>query len=70
MALSVQSLKDFQIEGLNSNLDALERILSHKTFIANDCNTNFLAENPEILNLPASMVQQGGKKPAKKKKVL
>ena len=48
--LTIESLKEFKIEGVTSNVDALERILSHPEFIKGRVNTSFLAENPELLN--------------------
>ena len=48
--MTIESLKEFKIEGVTSNVDALERILSHPEFIKGRVNTSFLAENPELLN--------------------
>ena len=48
--LMLQSLKEFKIEGIANNIDAVERILTHEEFIKNRVNTSFLAENPELLD--------------------
>ena len=48
--LMLKSLNDFHIEGVANNINAVERILSHQEFIANQVNTSFLADNPELLD--------------------
>ncbi len=48
--LMLRSLKDFEIDGVANNIDAVERILTHKEFIDNQYNTSFLAEYPELLD--------------------
>lgn len=48
--LMLKSLKGFNIRGVANNLDAVERILTHPEFVANDVNTSFLADNPELLD--------------------
>lgn len=66
----MHSLKSFKIEGLNSNLDALERIMTHGKFLENDINTSFLVEYPELLNLPGTTGAKGAKKKVVKQKVV
>mmetsp|Transcript_6388 Transcript_6388/g.9955 ORF Transcript_6388/g.9955 Transcript_6388/m.9955 type:complete len:1216 (+) Transcript_6388:28-3675(+) len=48
--LMLHSLKDFEIDGVANNIDAVERILTHKDFIDNRYNTSFLTEYPELLD--------------------
>lgn len=48
--LLLQSLQDFDIQGIANNIDAVETILSHPEFLANSVNTSFLADNPELLD--------------------
>eukprot|EP00581_Thalassiosira_minuscula_P017511 CAMPEP_0183714224 /NCGR_PEP_ID=MMETSP0737-20130205/8825_1 /TAXON_ID=385413 /ORGANISM="Thalassiosira miniscula, Strain CCMP1093" /LENGTH=1220 /DNA_ID=CAMNT_0025943131 /DNA_START=51 /DNA_END=3713 /DNA_ORIENTATION=- len=48
--LMLQSLDNFNIQGVANNIDAVERIVTHPEFIANDVNTSFLADNPELLD--------------------
>jgi acetyl/propionyl-CoA carboxylase alpha subunit len=47
---TMKSLDDFKIEGIANNIDAVKRILTHEEFLANQVNTSFLADNPEILD--------------------
>ena len=48
--LMLKSLHGFNIQGVANNIDAVERILSHSEFVANDVNTSFLVDNPELLD--------------------
>lgn len=47
---TMKALDDFEIEGIANNIDAVKRILTHEDFMANQVNTSFLADNPEILD--------------------
>lgn len=47
---TIQALDDFKIEGIANNIDAVKRILKHEDFLANQVNTSFLADNPDILD--------------------
>ena len=70
--LCLDALRNFHIRGVNNNLEALERILKHPEFIANDVNTDFLVKHPELLNLAQAVVGAkgtGGPPPKKKKAV-
>eukprot|EP00984_Skeletonema_dohrnii_P020413 scaffold9947_cov98-Skeletonema_dohrnii-CCMP3373.AAC.1 len=44
------SLKDFEIDGVANNIDAVERILTNEDFVDNRYNTSFLTEYPELLD--------------------
>lgn len=48
--LMLRSLKHFEIDGVANNIDAVERILTHKDFVNNRYNTSFLTEYPELLD--------------------
>lgn len=48
--LMLHSLKDFEIDGVANNIDAVERILTHKDFVDNQYNTSFLTDYPELLD--------------------
>eukprot|EP00573_Skeletonema_grethae_P001610 CAMPEP_0201690570 /NCGR_PEP_ID=MMETSP0578-20130828/3987_1 /ASSEMBLY_ACC=CAM_ASM_000663 /TAXON_ID=267565 /ORGANISM="Skeletonema grethea, Strain CCMP 1804" /LENGTH=1141 /DNA_ID=CAMNT_0048175601 /DNA_START=214 /DNA_END=3639 /DNA_ORIENTATION=+ len=48
--LMLHSLKDFEIDGVANNIDAVERILTHKDFVDNRYNTSFLTDYPELLD--------------------
>lgn len=48
--LLLQSLENFDIQGVANNIEAVERIVTHPEFVANCVNTSFLADNPELLD--------------------
>lgn len=56
--LMLRSLKDFEIDGITNNIDAVERILRHKDFVDNRYNTSFLTEYPELLDPSKAKKQQ------------
>jgi pyruvate carboxylase len=48
---SMRSLKEFKISGIKTNMDFLINVLNHPTFQKGECNTNFIAEHPELLDI-------------------
>jgi len=46
----LESLKGYKMVGVNSNIDALSRILTHDVFIKKKIFTNFLTQYPELLD--------------------
>lgn len=48
--LMLKSLDNFDVQGVANNIDAVQRILTHPEFVANEVNTSFLADNPELLD--------------------
>lgn len=50
---SVRALKEMKIEGVKTNIGFLLNVLNHPTFKAGECNTGFIADNPELLNIRA-----------------
>jgi len=58
--LMLRSLEGFNIQGVANNIDAVERVLNHPEFIANDVNTSFLADNPDLLHPSKNTAQTTG----------
>ena len=44
-------LKEVKIEGVKTNIGFLLNVLNHPTFRAGNCDTNFIDDNPELLNI-------------------
>jgi len=57
--LMLQSLDGFNIEGVANNIKAVERILKHPEFVANNVNTSFLVDNPELLDPSKAKIEHG-----------
>lgn len=51
---SVRALEEMKIGGVKSNIAFLLNVLHHPTFLAGKCNTSFIADNPELLNIKAT----------------
>ena len=47
---STRALKEFKIRGVKTNIGFLLNVLNHDTFKAGNCDTGFIAENPELLD--------------------
>lgn len=50
---AVRALKEMKIEGVKTNIGFLLNVLNHPTFRKGDCNTGFIGENPELLDIRA-----------------
>jgi pyruvate carboxylase len=48
----VRALKEFRIRGVSTNLQFLENLISHPSFVAGDYTTRFIDETPELFELP------------------
>ena len=48
----VRALKEFRIRGVSTNLQFLENLISHPSFLAGDYTTRFIDETPELFELP------------------
>jgi len=48
---STRALKEFKIQGVKTNITFLLNVLNHKTFISGLCDTGFIVENPELLDV-------------------
>ena len=48
-----RALKEMQVQGVKTNRSFLMNVLNHPTFRAGKCDTGFIADNPELLNIAA-----------------
>ena len=48
-----RALKEMKITGVKTNKAFLLNVLNHPTFIAGKCDTGFIEDNPELLNIMA-----------------
>ena len=46
-----RALKDMKVTGVKTNRTFLLNVLNHPTFRAGQCDTGFIADNPELLNI-------------------
>ena len=46
-----RALKEMQVTGVKTNRTFLLNVLNHPTFRAGKCDTGFIADNPELLNI-------------------
>jgi len=54
-----RALKETKIEGVKTNRSFLMNVLNHPTFRAGKCDTGFIADNPELLNIKAKKDAEG-----------
>lgn len=50
---AVRALREMKIKGVKTNVTFLLNVLNHPTFRAGKCDTGFIADNPELLNIRA-----------------
>ncbi len=50
---AVRALKEMKVAGVKTNIGFLLNLLNHPTFRSGNCNTGFIANNPELLNIRA-----------------
>ena len=55
---AVRALKEMKIEGVKTNIGFLLNVLNHPTFVAGECNTGFIAYNPELRDIRNVTEQQ------------
>lgn len=48
---AVRALKEMKVTGVKTNIGFLLNLLNHPTFRKGECNTGFIANNPELLNI-------------------
>ncbi|MGN0658679.1 MAG: pyruvate carboxylase [Emergencia sp.] len=48
---AIRALRESEIKGVKTNIGFLLNVLNHPTFIAGECDTGFIAANPELLNI-------------------
>ena len=50
---AIRALREMKITGVKTNAAFLLNVLNHPTFRAGQCDTGFIADNPELLNIRA-----------------
>lgn len=48
---SIRSIKELTISGVKTNVDFLINVLNHKKFQNGECDTNFIADNPQLFDI-------------------
>lgn len=48
---AIRAIKEIYISGVKTNIDFLINVLNHETFRKGECDTNFIANNPELFNI-------------------
>ena len=48
---ATRALRETKVEGVKTNIGFLLNVLNHPVFRAGKCNTGFISENPELLNI-------------------
>lgn len=48
---SIRALDELKIKGVKTNISFLENVLHHDTFVKGECDTNFIANNPGLLDI-------------------
>lgn len=48
---SIRALEEMKISGVKCNIGFLLNVLNHPQFLAGNCNTGFIAENPQLFNM-------------------
>ncbi|MGF6375392.1 pyruvate carboxylase [Clostridiales Family XIII bacterium PM5-7] len=51
---AIRALRETQLKGVKTNIGFLLNVLNHPTFKAGDCNTGFIASNPELMDIAKS----------------
>ncbi|ABR46806.1 pyruvate carboxylase [Alkaliphilus metalliredigens QYMF] len=47
----IRSIKELKISGVKTNTAFLINVLNHETFIKGDCDTNFIADHPDLFDI-------------------
>lgn len=45
---AIRAIKEFVINGVKTNVDFVINVLNHPTFLNGECDTNFIADNPDL----------------------
>ncbi|MBD7911174.1 pyruvate carboxylase [Clostridium cibarium] len=45
---AIRAIQEFVINGVKTNVDFVINVLNHPTFLSGQCDTNFIADNPEL----------------------
>lgn len=51
---AIRALKETTIKGVKTNIGYLLNVLNHPTFAAGECNTGFIGDHPELMNVAPS----------------
>ena len=51
---AIRALRETEIKGVKTNIPFLLNVLNHPTFIAGECDTGFIAANPQLLDINAA----------------
>lgn len=46
-----RALSETVVEGVKTNIRFLQNVLNHPTFVAGECDTNFIGEHPELMHI-------------------
>jgi len=47
-----RALVEFRVRGVKTNINFLENVVTHPSFLAGECNTSFLDQHPELFKIP------------------
>jgi pyruvate carboxylase len=47
-----RALAEFRLRGVKCNIGFLENVINHPTFLAGSCDTSFIDDHPELLEIP------------------
>ncbi|MBN7575472.1 MULTISPECIES: pyruvate carboxylase [Clostridium] len=50
---SIRAIKELTISGVKTNVDFLINVLNHEKFKKGECDTNFIADNPQLFDITA-----------------
>ncbi|SDK00422.1 pyruvate carboxylase [Natronincola ferrireducens] len=48
---SIRSIRELKVSGVKTNTGFLINVLNHETFLKGECDTGFIANNPELFNI-------------------
>lgn len=48
---AIRSIKELKVSGVKTNVDFLINVLNHEEFLKGECNTGFIADNPDLFNV-------------------
>ncbi|MBJ6726463.1 pyruvate carboxylase [Geomesophilobacter sediminis] len=46
-----RALQEFRVRGVKTNIGFLENVITHPVFVAGECNTSFIDNHPELLEI-------------------
>ena len=48
---AIRSIKELTVSGVKTNADFLINVLNHEKFLKGECDTSFIADNPDLFNI-------------------